>query len=102
VLSRDFIDDHELWIFDSRVGGRPGSAPHPIAPIRTRGHSTKHRQSKDGIVNVAAWDEKVAHPQTPRPIGSRENNPAKDVGRRKNTARGKAVATPTSEPNVAR
>src|SRR5258708_11143858 len=60
VLSGDFINDHELRIFDSRVGGCPGSAPHPNRPQQDEERqSTKHRQRQDGVVNVAARDKKV-------------------------------------------
>ena len=60
MLSRDFINNYKLRVFDSRVGGRPGSTPHSNRHNKDEeGQGTEHWQCQDGIVNVAAWDEKV-------------------------------------------
>src|SRR5260370_29351740 len=60
VLSRDFINDHELRIFASRVGGCSRSTPYPDCPKHDEeDQGAEHRQRQDGVMNVAAWDEKV-------------------------------------------
>jgi len=80
---RDFINNYKLRIFDSRVSARPGSTPHSNRRKNDKeGQGAEHWQGQDGVVNVAAWDEKVFYyPLAPhRNRGAEGNSPPKGRG----------------------